>query len=100
MPLTTAPKVASIGWISSVRAMSGPPVAGSLIPSRQIDDLHPVGIFAHRILLELGEFAAGGIDRIAGHRIGELAHRQEITARGIDGEAARLLLGGRVFDER
>jgi hypothetical protein len=66
----------------------------------QIDDLHPVGIFAHRILLELAEFAAGGIDRIAGHRIGELAHRQEITARRIDGEAARLLLSGRVFDER
>ena len=72
----------------------------SLALSGQIDDLHPVGIFAHRILLELGELAAGRIDGVAGHRIGELAHRQEIAAGGIDGEAARLLLGRGVSDRR
>src|SRR4029453_6614885 len=99
MPRTTAPKVASIGSMSSVRVMADL-LAKSLASSGQIDDLHPVGIFAHRILLELAEFAAGRIDGVAGHRIGELAHRQEIAAGRIDGEAARLLLGRGMSDWR
>src|SRR4029453_6085290 len=86
MPRTTAPNVASIGSMSSVRAM-GTSCPGSLACSGQIDDLHPVGIFAHRILLELGELAAGRIDGVAGHRIGELDIRQEIGAGVIGGEA-------------
>src|SRR6267143_1388499 len=73
---------------NSARArMTGP-------PSVEADDLHPVRALAGRDLADRHQAAVRLDDRIRGDRFRFLAGDDHEAPRGIDAEAARLLLGG------
>src|SRR6267378_1713672 len=73
---------------SNARArMAGP-------PSVEADDLHPVRALAGRDLADRHQAAVRLDDRIRGDRFRFLAGDDHEAPRGIDAEAARLLLGG------
>lgn len=60
----------------------------------ETDDLHPVRVLARRVLPQQLERAVR-LDRVGRDRIRQLAADDHVLARGIDAEAARLLLGRR-----
>src|SRR2546430_803729 len=83
---------------STASMLSGSSLAIVRSPSRKVDDLDPVRILAHRVLLQLRQLAARLVDRVARQAVRELADREQVAARGIDAEAARLLLGRHAAD--
>jgi hypothetical protein len=46
----------------------------------EIHKLNPVGIFSHRVVLQLGELPGGRVDLVARERMGQLSNRQQIAA--------------------
>src|SRR2546422_10043969 len=86
----------STSWIPSGSILA---IVASL-GLRKIDDLDPVRVLPHRGFLQLGELAAGRVDRVARQAVRELAHRQQVAARRVDVETARLLLGRHTSDRR
>ena len=69
--------------------------AGATAISVETDKFHPVGALSGGVLVEELERAAGLVDRIDGNRLRLFSGRDEELAFGIDGESARLTLGGR-----
>src|SRR5712671_3089359 len=69
-------------------------------PLPQIDDLDPIGLLAHRILLGDRERTRLRIDPVDRHRIRIEPDRQQEAAARIDREAARRLLGRKMADRR
>src|SRR5271163_1045751 len=68
--------------------------------SPQIDDLDPVGLLAHRVLLEIGERTRLRVDPVDRHRVRIEPDRKQEAAARIDIEAARRRLGREVADRR
>src|ERR1700738_5184196 len=69
-------------------------------PLSQVDDLDPIGLLAHRILLGDRERARLRVDAVDRHRIRIEPDRQQEAAARIDIEAARRLLGREMADRR
>src|SRR5512132_11022 len=68
--------------------------------SREIDELDPVRVLAHRIFLQLGELAGRRIDRVARQAVRELTDGEQVAPGRIDVEATRLLFGRYAADRR
>src|SRR6266567_9538778 len=62
-------------------------------PSLQGQKFHPVRLLAGGVGFQLVECAAGLVDGVDGHAVGQLADRGEVAAGRIDVEATRLFLG-------
>src|SRR6516162_1308004 len=68
--------------------------------SPQIDDLDPVRLLAHRVLLEAGQGTRLRVDPVERHRVRIEPDRQQEAAARVDIEAARRRLGREMADRR
>jgi hypothetical protein len=59
----------------------------------QSHDFHPIGIFPHRVVVELREVSRLRVNLIAREGMGELSNREQVVARGVDIEPTRLRFG-------
>src|ERR1700730_15811788 len=69
-------------------------------PLPQIDDLDPIGLLAHRILLGDRERTRLRVDPVDRHRIRIEPDRKQEAAARVNVEAARRLLGREMADRR
>jgi hypothetical protein len=76
------------------------PIDQGRAKSPQIDDLDPVWLLTHRVLLEIGQRTRLWVDPVDRHRVRIEPDRKQEAAARVDIEAARCRLGREVPDRR